>query len=382
MRKQRLAKSNNNDCPVPVSMEYQGQPEFAHDAPLRAGVLITNLGTPDAPETKAVRRYLAEFLSDPRVVERPRWLWLPVLYGIILNLRPRRSAEAYAKIWSDEGSPLLAISRRLTKAIADALEQKTGAPVPVALGMRYGNPSIESALGYLRDHGANRIVALPLYPQFSATTTGSTFDAIAKVLERWRWVPHLRFIADYHDDPGYIDALASSIRAWREKNGAGEKLLLSFHGIPQRYFDAGDPYHCHCHKTARLLAGALGLDSEAIALSFQSRFGPEAWLKPYTDETLDEWARAGVRRVDVAAPGFAADCLETLEEIAMQYGERFREHGGELRYIPALNDDALHVEALCRRLSREAGEWWRGEADSEDERKARLQRARALGATH
>ncbi len=361
-------------------MKYEGQIDFAHDAPLRAGVLITNLGTPDAPETKAVRRYLAEFLSDPRVVERPRWLWLPVLYGIILNLRPRKSAEAYAKIWSDEGSPLLAISRRLTKAVADAIERELGTPIPVALGMRYGNPSIENALSYLRDRGASRIVALPLYPQYSATTSGSTFDAIAGVLQRWRWVPDLRFIAHYHDDAGYIDALASSIRDWREKNGAGERLLLSFHGIPQRYFDAGDPYHCHCHKTARLLASALDLDSERMALSFQSRFGPEAWLKPYTVETLDAWAKAGVRRVDVVAPGFAADCLETLEEIAIQYGDRFREHGGELRYIPALNDAAVHVTALCKRLIQEGGEWWRSEDDSEDERMSRLERARALGA--
>ena len=362
-------------------MEYQGQPDFSHDAPFRAGVLLTNLGTPDAPEKKAVRRYLAEFLSDPRVVERPRWLWLPVLHGIILNLRPRRSAEAYAKIWTEEGSPLLAISRRLSNAVADQLEREAGAPVPVALGMRYGRPSIDGALSYLRDHGADRIVVLPLYPQYSATTTGSTFDAIAHVLERWRRVPDVRFIASYHDDDGYINALAASIRAWREQNGAGEKLLLSFHGIPQRYFDAGDPYHCHCHKTTRLLADALGLDRHNIALSFQSRFGPEAWLKPYTDETLDEWAKNGVRRVDVAAPGFAADCLETLEEIAMQYAERFAAHGGELRYIPCLNDDEAHVSALCNRLTREAGEWWRDGSESEVARAMRLERAQAVGAT-
>jgi ferrochelatase len=361
-------------------MEYQGQPDFAHDAPLRAGVLLTNLGTPDAPERKAVRRYLAEFLSDPRVVERPRWLWLPVLYGIILNIRPRQSAEAYAKVWSKEGSPLLVISRRLTEAVAERLQQEVGMPVPVALGMRYGNPSVESALNALRDRGAERIVALPLYPQYSASTTGSTFDAIADVLKRWRWVPKLRFITHYHDDAGYIEALASSIRAWREKNGAGEKLLLSFHGIPQRYFDAGDPYHCHCQKTARLLAETLDLDAEGMALSFQSRIGPEAWLKPYTDETLKSWAGAGVRRVDVAAPGFAVDCLETLEEIAMRYAEDFGEHGGELRYIPALNDEPAHVEALCRRLIREAGDWWGSESDSEERRTSRLKRARAMGA--
>jgi ferrochelatase len=361
-------------------MDFQGQPDFAHDAPLRAGVLLTNLGTPDAPERKAVRRYLAEFLSDPRVVERPRWLWLPVLYGIILNLRPQKSAAAYAKVWSEEGAPLLVISRRIAKAVAHTLEQTLGTPVPVALGMRYGNPSIESALNYLRDRGADRIVVLPLFPQYSASTTASTFDAIAGVLARWRWVPELRFITHYHDDPGYIEALASTIRAWRENNGAGEKLLLSFHGIPQRYFDAGDPYHCHCQKTARLLAEALDLDAERMAISFQSRFGPEAWLKPYTDETLKAWAEAGVRRVDVAAPGFAADCLETLEEIAMQYAEAYREHGGELRYIPALNDEPVHVEALCRRLIREAGEWWQNDAQSKDEANARLKRARALGA--
>ncbi len=381
MRKEILAPNEQKHCLAAIFMEYQGQPEFAHDAPQRAGVLLTNLGTPDAPETGAVRRYLAEFLSDPRVVERPRWLWLPVLYGIILNLRPRKSAEAYRKVWTDEGSPLLAISRRLTKAVAHELEREIGAAAPVALGMRYGNPSIESALNYLRDHGASRIVVLPLYPQYSATTTGSTFDAVAKVLERWRWVPDVRFIAHYHDDPGYIDALASSIRAWREKNGSGEKLMLSFHGIPQRYFDAGDPYHCHCHKSARLLADALGLGSDRVALSFQSRFGPEAWLKPYTDEVLDQWAEAGVRSVDVAAPGFAADCLETLEEIAMQYADRFRKRGGELRYIPALNDQAVHVNALCRLLIREAGEWWTGKADGESERVAQLKRAQALGAT-
>lgn len=358
-------------------MHYLGQSDYAHDTRHGAGVLLTNLGTPDAPDTGAVRRYLAEFLSDPRVVERPRWFWLPILYGIILQLRPPRSARAYRKIWTDDGSPLLVISKRIAAAVEASLKRHFDGDVPVALGMRYGNPSIASALSDLRARGATRITVLPLYPQYAGSTTGSTFDAVAGVLKAQRWVPSLHFIASYHDDPGYIAALADSVRGHRRQHGAGDKLLLSFHGIPKRYFDAGDPYHCHCQKTARLLAESLGLDDGDWALSFQSRVGPEQWLEPYTDKIIEEWAAKGVKTLDVLAPGFAADCLETLEEIAMQYCERFAARGGTLRYIPALNDREVHVGALTALLLREAGEGLRP-AGGDPART--LERARALGA--
>ena len=353
-----------------------------HAAGDRIGVLVTNLGTPSAPTTAATRRYLAEFLVDPRVIELPRWIWRLILHGVVLRIRPRWSARAYASIWRPEGSPLLVNSR----AIADALQahwagQRTGR-VAVALGMRYGAPSIPEALHSLRDAGATRILVLPLYPQYSGTTGGSTFDAVARTLSGWRRVPALRFIDHYHDDRGYIDALATSIEAAWSEEGRPDRLLFSFHGLPRRYLDAGDPYHCECHKTARLVAQKLGLDPGSWLVAFQSRVGREEWLRPYTDETLVEWGRERPRRVDVVCPGFSADCLETLEEIGIRGREAFvAAGGGQLRYIPALNAGEAHIEALATLVERTMPDWLATLGDDETIRNRRAARAQALGAS-
>ncbi|HXG29927.1 MAG TPA: ferrochelatase [Nevskiales bacterium] len=306
------------------------------------GILLVNLGTPAAPTAGAIRAFLREFLHDRRVVELTRWLWCPILYLFILPFRPRRLVHAYRAIWTAEGSPLLAISRRQ----AAALEAAVG--VPVQLGMRYGQPSIAQGLRALRAAGAARVLVLPLYPQYSATTTASVFDAVADALRRERALPELRFVMDYHDDPGYIAALADSVRRHWAAHGRGDKLLLSFHGIPQQYARAGDPYHGRCHITARLLARALDLKPDDWTLGFQSRVGRAPWLQPYTDHQIEDLAEAGIKTLDVIAPGFSADCLETLEEIRLRYAELFRaKGGGALRYIPALNDDEAHIRALA-----------------------------------
>ena len=352
-----------------------------HAAGGRIGVLVTNLGTPDAPTVAAVRRYLAEFLADPRVIELPRWVWRTILHGVVLRIRPRRSARAYASIWTPEGSPLLVHSR----AIADALEAHwtkwQPGRVAVALGMRYGAPSIPGALHALREAGAARIAVLPLYPQYSGSTGGSTFDAVAGVLCGWRRVPALRFIDHYHDDPGYIGALAASIEAAWSDGGRPDRLLFSFHGLPRRYLDAGDPYHCECHKTARLVAEKLALGQGTWRVAFQSRVGREEWLRPYTDETLAEWGRERLDRVDVVCAGFSADCLETLEEIAMRGSESFAAAGGgRLRYIPALNAGGAHVAALAAIVERGIPDWLASPGDDEAGRGRRTARARALGA--
>lgn len=282
------------------------------------------------------------------MVELPRAAWWPVLYGFILPLRPRRSAAAYQKIWQTAGSPLLVYSRAQREALQAALDERLDVPAVVSLGMRYGHPSVPAALDELREQGCRQIVVLPLYPQYSATTTGATFDAVTGRLQRWRELPALGFINGYHDRPGFIDALAASVREFRAANGSGEKLLLSFHGLPQRNVDLGDPYERQCRETATKLAVALDLRDDDWQVSFQSRLGAAAWLKPYTDETVREWGRSGVRAIDVICPGFAADCLETLEEIAIRNDEYFREAGGEaLRYIPALNARADHVAFLA-----------------------------------
>ncbi len=306
-------------------------------------VLLVNLGTPAAPTAAAVRRYLAEFLHDRRVVDLTRWLWCPVLHGAILPLRAPRVAHKYAAIWREDGSPLLAHSTRIADGLRAALPG-----VAVRLAMRYGEPAIAPVLRALRDQGLRRLIVLPLYPQYSATTSASVLDAVARELARWPRVPELRFIADYHKDPAWIAAVADSVRAWREAHGAGQTLLFSFHGIPQRFADAGDPYPAQCRASTEAIAAALGLRSEAWRLTYQSRFGREPWLSPYTDQTLRALARAGARRVDVVCPGFAADCLETLEEIALQNAQIFRAAGGQaLHYIPALNDAPAHIAALA-----------------------------------
>ncbi|MDQ6975564.1 MAG: ferrochelatase [Mariprofundaceae bacterium] len=311
------------------------------------GILLTNLGTPDAPTTKAVRQYLKEFLSDHRVVEMNRILWWLILHGVILNTRPARSAKAYQAVWSAEGSPLMVQSMRQYAALVHMFEQAGGSPVPIELAMRYGNPSITQGLDALREQGCGKILVLPLYPQYTAATTGSTFDAVVNTLKQWRWVPELRMIHGYHDHPAYIAALASSVTRHWEKYGKAERLLVSFHGIPQRYVDQGDPYPRFCRKTAGLLAEALQLEAAQWCISFQSRFGKEPWLQPYTDETLKSWGDKGLGRVDVICPGFAADCLETLEEIAVENRDYYLAAGGHsLRYIHALNADDEHIQAL------------------------------------
>lgn len=357
-------------------MKYRSEKDFAHDRAPATGVLMVNLGTPESPDRAAVRRYLREFLWDPRVVEMSRPLWWLVLNGIVLNTRPARSAHAYASIWRNDGSPLLVVSRAQQQALAARLASSTP-PVHVALAMRYGNPSIAEGLDELARAGARRLLVLPMYPQYSATTTASVFDAVTAELRRWRWVPELRFVNQYHDHPAYIDALAASVRAFRAEHGTAELLLMSFHGIPREYFDAGDPYHCHCRKTARLLAEALGLDEADYRVSFQSRLGPREWLKPYTDESLKSLPGEGVRRVQLICPGFSADCLETLEEIAMQNRDLFMAAGGEdFQYIPCLNDDPAHIDALADIVATHTRGWHQESFDGT----ATRERAVALGA--
>ena len=337
---------------------YKGDADFDHGEPQTIGLLVVNLGTPDDPSTGAVRRYLKQFLWDPRVVEQPRWLWWLILNLIILRIRPSRSAAAYRKIWTDEGSPLLLYSQSIADKVGAAVAEASGSPVVVELGMSYGAPSIADALERLRGRNARRLVVLPLYPQYSATTTATVFDQVTAALSRQRWVPELRFINQYHDRGRYVAALADSVREHWRSHGRGERLLFSFHGIPQRYFRAGDPYHCQCQKTARLVAGALGLGDGEWQVSFQSRVGREPWLMPYTDYTLEDWGAEKLGKVDVVCPGFAADCLETLEEIALENGEAFVEAGGgELRYIPALNDSQDQVTLLSELVLEHTAGW-------------------------
>ena len=313
----------------------------------KIGVLLTNLGTPDAPTPAALRRYLAEFLWDRRVVDLPRPLWWLILHGIILRTRPARSARAYCDIWSEQGSPLLSISRTQQCMLQQQLDLVAPDRYKVVLGMRYGNPSIESALTELQQAGIDTITVLPLYPQNSCSTTASTLDAISDALKQRRDVPHLDFIAGYHAHPAYITALANSVREHRDGRQPVEKLVISFHGTPLRYRQEGDPYYLQCQETARLLAQELGLSDEQWLLSFQSRFGREEWLQPYTDKTLQQLAQQGVKSVEVICPGFSADCLETLEEIAGENREIFIQAGGEvLFYIPALNGRDDHVAMM------------------------------------
>jgi protoporphyrin/coproporphyrin ferrochelatase len=314
----------------------------------RPGVLLINLGTPDAPTAAAIRPYLREFLSDRRVVDLPRALWFPILHGVILPLRPRKLAPMYARIWTAAGSPLLAITREQRRALAARLAADGAAPL-VLEAMRYGRPAIAAALAELRQAGVTRLVVLPLYPQYSATTTASALDALAAAQQALGWQPDVRVIEDYHADPGYIDALAASVREQWTAHGRGERLVMSFHGIPQRYAERGDPYGTQCHETARRLAAALDLRDDHWQIAYQSRVGKAAWLQPYTDQVLPALARQGLRTIDVVCPGFAADCLETLDEIAIRYQAAFVAAGGQaLRYVPALNARPAHIEALAR----------------------------------
>ncbi len=337
---------------------YLGIPSFRHDSLPKAGVLLTNLGSPDAPTYIAVRRYLKEFLSDPRVVEMSRPLWWLILNLVILNIRPRKSAALYRRIWTKVGSPLILNAEEQMEKLHLALERRYPGRINVALGMRYGNPSLESALEGLHNSGVKKLFVLPLYPQYSATTTASTFDAVSHVLKTWRWLPEIHFITHYHDDEGYIQALADSVKAHWQQHGRPEQLILSFHGLPERCLAAGDPYYCECHATSRLLAEALKLKDGEWQTTFQSRVGREKWLKPYTDETLRALPAKGIKKIDIICPGFSADCLETLEEIAMTNREEFMNAGGkEYRYIPALNASDAHIEMMTNLIHRHNQGW-------------------------
>lgn len=314
-------------------------------------MLLFNLGTPDAPERSAVARYLREFLSDPRVVDLPRWFWLPLLYGVIVPLRARRSAKAYAKVWREEGSPLLHLSR----ALAARVQELAGEACVVELGMRYGKPSMRDALAALKNAGAGSLTVLPLYPQFSHTTTSSGYDAVDAALKAMEWDPPQRRIRDYHDHPAWVTAVADSVRVFRERHGTADRLMFSMHGIPQRYVAAGDPYQRQCERSVQALAAALGLGEDQWMLTYQSRLGREPWLQPYTDKTLEALPGNGVRRVQAICPGFAVDCLETLEEMAMENREIFLDAGGEkFEYVPCLNDSEAHARALLAVINEES----------------------------
>jgi protoporphyrin/coproporphyrin ferrochelatase len=311
------------------------------------GVLLVNLGTPDAPTAPALRRYLAEFLADRRVIEIPKIIWLLILHGIILRVRPKKSAAKYASVWTAEGSPLLVHSQRQ----AAAIQAQLGASASVKLGMRYGNPSIAKALREFQNEGVRKLIVLPLYPQYAAATTASTFDAVTRELQQWRFVPELHFINNYCDQPLFIDALAASIAEDFAQYGKPDKLLLSYHGMPKRNLDLGDPYYCLCQKTTRLVVEKLGLNKDDYLTTFQSRFGYAEWLQPYTDKTLAELAQRGTKNVAIVSPAFSADCLETLEELALENRDLFIHAGGTgYRYIPALNDRADHIAALLALL--------------------------------
>ena len=340
---------------------YKGLPEQAESTGRRIGVLLVNLGTPAAPSYGPVRRYLSQFLRDRRVIELCPYAWWPILFGPVLTFRPRKSAAAYRKIWLEEGSPLLVYSERLTAKLTTRLAARHGEQVEVALAMTYGEPSVKSVLPDMFAAGVTHLLVLPMYPQYSGTTTGAVFDAVTRVLQRRRRVPALRFIADYHDDDGYIKALAESVeRAWQQA-GRRSHLLLSYHGIPVKYVAKGDPYRLQCLRMSEKLAARLGLATDDWSLSFQSRFGPVEWLQPYTDDALGELLARGVKAVSVVSPSFSVDCLETLEETGIGYRKLFMEGGGEhFTLVPALNDDDAHAAALADIVEREIEGWPRG----------------------
>jgi ferrochelatase len=328
-------------------MPFSPEPTYAHGQTPRTAVLLCNLGTPDEPTPKAVRRYLAEFLSDQRVVEIPRLLWLLILHGIILRFRPAKSAAKYASIWTPEGSPLKIWTEKQAKLLQGWLGQRNHR-VKVGWAMRYGSTSIASQLDAMKAEGVTRVLVVTAYPQYSATTTASVFDAVYQWAQSCRAIPELRFVNRYHDHPDYIAALAASVERHWKKNGRPDKLVMSFHGVPERTLHLGDPYHCECFKTARLLGNKLGLTKEQYQVTFQSRLGRAKWLEPYTEPTLIAMGKAGVKRVDVLCPGFTSDCLETLEEINMEAREAFLHAGGKVfHYIACLNDDPEWITALC-----------------------------------
>ncbi len=360
-------------------MTFKKEPAHHHGQSPRTAVLLVNLGTPDAPTAPALRRYLAEFLSDPRVVEIPRVLWWLILNGIILRTRPSKSAAKYATVWTPEGSPLAMWTQRQTEAVARQLEAR-GHRVLVRHAMRYGNPGLPAVLDALRSDGATRVLVVPLYPQYAAATTASINDKVLQWVSQARRVPELRFVAEYHDDPAYIEALAQRLQAHWAAHGRGDKLVLSFHGVPERSLHLGDPYHCQCHKTARLLAQRLGLAPDTVQVTFQSRFGKAKWLQPYTEPTLQALAQSGLKRVDVMCPGFVGDCLETLEEIAQEAREAFLHAGGEsFSYVACLNDSPAWIDALTALTERHLSGWDTRVPPNPAELQLGRERALALG---
>ena len=365
---------------------YSGDDSFFHGKEEATGILLINLGTPEEATTTSVRSYLRQFLSDPRVIEIPRLIWLPILHLFILTRRPAESAKLYQSVWRTEGAPLLYFSEKQQQAIQQEMQARFKGKVVVELAMRYGKPSIASALDKLKQQGVRRILVLPLYPQYSAATTATTYDEVNRILGHWRWIPEMRFVNEYYDHPAYIEALARSVKEHWEEQPRGQLLLMSFHGLPKRNLELGDPYFCHCQVTARLLAEKLELKDDQYLVTFQSRFGKAEWLKPYTDKSLEELPSRGIKQVDVICPGFAVDCLETLEEMKIQNGETFMAAGGETyRYIPALNHRPDHIHALSDIIQLHTQGWTETSAGwsrpaLEKQSKETQQRAKAKGA--
>lgn len=363
---------------------YNSEPDFQHGNQRKVGILLANLGTPDAPTAKALRPYLKQFLMDRRIVEIPRFIWWWILHCIILVVRPKKSAEKYAQVWMKEGSPLLVHAEKQAQLFSGYLAQKVKSPFVVELGMSYGNPSMHSAIEKLKAQHCDKILVFPLYPQYAASSTAASLDAIWKTLLKTRNVPAIRTIKHYHDHPDYIKALASSMNAYWMINGKPEKLIMSFHGVPKVHLMKGDPYHCECHKTARLLAEALGLNQEQYEVAFQSRFGKQEWLKPYLANTLEKLGKAKTNRLDVVCPGFSSDCLETLEEIAMEGKVIFQSNGGgEYHYIPALNENDTWIHAMTNIALENLTGWVHSDWDKDTEKQLTQEtarRAKALGA--
>ena len=365
-----------------MTARFATEPPYQHGQAPRCAVLYCNLGTPDSPSTADVRRFLREFLSDPRVVEIPRLIWLMILHGIILRFRPAKSAAKYASIWTPEGSPLKVWTEKQSKLLQGWLAQR-GHHVQVRYAMRYGSTSIASQLDALHQEGTTRVLIVPAYPQYSATTTASLFDAVYAWAGKTRNLPELRFINHYHDDARYIEALASKVRQYWQQNGQPDLLMMSFHGVPERTLHLGDPYHCECLKTARLLAQALSLKAEQYKVTFQSRLGRAKWLEPYTDATLIALGKQGLGRVDVICPAFTSDCLETLEEINMEGRAEFLVAGGkEFHYISCLNDDPGFITALCALTEQHLQGWPTTVAPEPASLDASRAAAKALGAKH
>ncbi len=362
---------------------YNPEPAYEHGDQLKVGILLVNLGTPEAPTAKALRPYLKQFLMDRRVVEIPRFIWCWILYCVILFIRPKKSAKKYAQIWSKEGSPLLVHAQKQTQLLRGYLVQKVKSPFAIELGMSYGNPSIKNAIEKLKAQHCDKILVFPLYPQYAASSTAASLDAIWKTLLKMRNVPAIRTIRHYHGHPAYIKALATSVNEYWMTNGRPEQLIMSFHGVPKSHLTKGDPYHCECQKTARLLAEALGLNKDQYQVAFQSRFGKQEWLKPYFANTLKNLGKAKTKRLDVVCPGFSSDCLETLEEIAIEGKQIFQHNdGGEYHYIPALNENDAWIHAMTTIALENLGGWVSSEWDKNEALQAAQQSAesaKALG---